>query len=70
MRTVPVRLTREQALREAKEQLEGYESALPDGTKILSVETQDKTQDGELVVSSLLRCEENIARESEILIKS
>ena len=70
MRAVPVSLTRAQALREAKERLEGFTHALPEGTKVLSAETRDETRDGELIVSYVLHCEENIAKESEILIKS
>lgn len=70
MRSVPLSLSRKQALGRAAGQLENYGRSLPEGTKILSVQTKDTEKDGTLVVSYTVRCEENIARESEMLIKS
>jgi len=70
MRTVPVAILREQAVRQAKEKLAGYKKSLPQKTKILSERISDRTENDALIFSVSLTCEENIAEESEILIKS
>lgn len=70
MRTVTVRVSREQALAAAREKVEGYKKNLPQVTKILSVEEGEETDGKTLQYTAVLRCEENIAKESEILIKS
>ena len=70
MRTVPVRVSREQALAAAREKVEGYKRNLPQVTKILSVEESGETDGKTLQYTAVLRCEEDIAKESEILIKS
>lgn len=70
MRTVPVRVSREQALAAAREKVEGYKRNLPQVTKVLSVEESEETDGKTLQYTAVLRCEENIAKESEILIKS
>ncbi|WP_411676253.1 sporulation protein YqfD [Caproicibacter sp.] len=70
MCTVPVTVTRQQAVAEAKKDLAEYEKNLPQGTKILSSSASDRTEKETLIYSVTLKCEENIAKESEILIKS
>jgi similar to stage IV sporulation protein len=70
MRTVPVVISTEQATRQAEEKLSGFEKNLPEGTKILSVRASDRTEKDVFIYSASLKCEENIAKESEILIKS
>lgn len=70
MKTVPVTLTRAQALRQAQEQLDEYEKNLPQRTRVLSVRWKDRTESRKLFYTAVLQCEENIAKESEILIKS
>ena len=70
MRTVPVEITKQQAAAQAEEKLSGYKKSLPKGTTILSQQVSDRTENQVLVYSALLKCEENIAEESEMLIKS
>lgn len=69
MQTAPVVISRQQAIGQAKEKLSGYEKNLPAGTKILGVQTSDRTENDVLIYSASFKCEENIAEESEILIK-
>ena len=70
MRASSVTLTREQALGRASEQLKSYQESLPEESRILSVQTKIMVKNGKLMVSYTIRCEENIAKESEMLIKS
>lgn len=70
VRTVPITLTRRQAEDQAKEELANYEKALPEGTKVLSTAAEGRDENGTFIYSVTLKCEENIAKESEILIKS
>jgi similar to stage IV sporulation protein len=69
MRTVPVRLTEQQALEQAKEKLSDYEKNLPQDTKVLAVSTSHRIENDTFIYSVTLKCEENIAEKSEILIK-
>jgi similar to stage IV sporulation protein len=69
MRTVPVRLTEQQALEQAKEKLSDYEEKLSKDTKILAVSTSHRIENDTFIYSVTLKCEENIAEKSEILIK-
>jgi sporulation protein YqfD len=67
-KTVKVTLTREQALAEARKQiLEKERSGLNDA-QILSSSADDKISGSSLIYTVILKCVENIAQESEILI--
>ncbi|MFU0832982.1 MAG: Sporulation protein [Oscillospiraceae bacterium] len=70
MRTVPIHLTEQQALAQAKEKLSAYQKNLPQDTKVLAVSTSQRIEKDTFIYSVTLKCEENIAQESEILIKS
>lgn len=70
MRTVPIHLTQQQALAQAKEKLSEYQKNLPPDTKVLAVSASHRIEKNSLIYSATLKCEENIAKESEILIKS
>lgn len=65
---VNVTLTREQALKEAQQQIEQKEKEMKDA-QILSSSASDKISDSKLIYTVLVKCRENIAQESEILIK-
>ncbi len=70
MRTVPVEISRQQAIGQAKKKLSEYERNLPEGTKVLSAQAQDRVKNGTLVYSASIKCKENISKQSEILIKT
>lgn len=70
MRTVPVVISTREAIGQAEEKMKKYEENLPEGTKILSVHASNRTENNVLIYSAVLKCEENIAEESEMLIKS
>lgn len=62
-------LTKRQALDEAKKQIEASEKKDLSGLKIVSTVFDDKIENGSLVCTATVKCEEDIAKESEILIK-
>lgn len=62
-------LTKQQALDEAKKQIEASEKTTLAGAKILSSTWKDSVEDRKLICTATVKCEENIAKESEILIK-
>ncbi|MCI1966707.1 MAG: sporulation protein YqfD [Oscillospiraceae bacterium] len=70
MQAKSVEISRQQAIVKAKEKLLEYEKSLPGDAKILSSDVSDRIEQEVLIYSASLKCEENIAEESEILIKS
>jgi similar to stage IV sporulation protein len=67
--TAAVTLTREQALKEAEKLMTQKEKDELKDAKIISRNVSDKIVGSKLIYTSLVKCDENIARESEILIK-
>ncbi|NLJ30376.1 MAG: sporulation protein YqfD [Clostridiales bacterium] len=68
-KAVPVKLTQRQAVDEAKKIIEKKQKETLGGAKILSCEGTEKAEGSRLIYTALVKCEENIAKESEILIK-
>lgn len=68
-RTEEITLTREQALAEAKKQIEQQELAQLKDAKIVSSSETGEVSEGKLIYTVQMKCEENIAQESEIVIK-
>lgn len=64
-----VTLTRKQAQALADTQIASQASAMLGEGMILCTQASDTVRDGKLIRTAILHCEENIARESEILIK-
>ncbi len=67
--TVDVTLTREQAREEAQEQLKRKLQQELGDAKIISTSESDKVSGSKLIFTENVKCEQNIAQESEILIK-
>lgn len=66
--SVSVMLTKEQAVEEAKKMLENkIKEELPNA-KVISVSASDQMKDSKLFYTATVKCEENIVKESEILI--
>lgn len=63
-------LTKEQAHAEAGRKLEEMERNELRGVKVVSVDADETVKDGKLIYTAKLKCEENIAEESEIFIKN
>ncbi len=68
-RTMDITLTKEQALEEAKKQMEQKQKEVLKDAKITSISTNDKITNSKLIYTAHIKCSENIAQESEILIK-
>lgn len=68
-RTETITLTKEQALAEAKKQMEQKKKEELKDAKIVSASEDARFTDSGLIYTIQAKCEENIARESEILIK-
>lgn len=64
-----VTLTNEQARAQADAQIASRASKMLGQGKVLSARSTDTVRDGRLIRTAILHCEENIAKESEILIK-
>lgn len=67
--TVDVVATKEQALDEAKKKVEIMIKEQLNDAKITSVVENSKIVESKLIYSAQIKCEENIAQESEIIIK-
>ncbi len=67
--TAAVTLTREEALKEAEVQIAQKEEQSLNGAQVISSSGSDKIVGSRLIYSALVKCRENIAQESEILIK-
>ncbi len=68
-RTENINLTKQQAIAEAKKQVEQKQKAELKDAKIISVSEDSNFTDSRLIYTQKVKCEENIAQESEILIK-
>nr|WP_319487474.1 sporulation protein YqfD [uncultured Caproiciproducens sp.] len=68
-KTENITLTKEQAIAEAKKQIEQKQAEELKDAKIISVSASDNFIDSKLIYTVKVKCEENIAQESEILIK-
>ena len=66
--TVPVTLNKEQAIREAEQRLLQQEKELKN-VEIISQTASDKIVGSKLIYTANVKCRENIAQESEIIIK-
>ena len=67
--TVDVTLTKEQALVEAKKQMAQKQKEELGDAKIVSMNPSEQIDGSKLLYRELVKCEENIAQESEIIIK-
>ena len=68
-KTEDIKLTREQAIEEAKKQIQNMQKEQLKDVKITEAKSTDKITDSKLIYTVYMKCEENIAQESEILIK-
>lgn len=68
--TVAVTLTEPQAVEEAKKIIERRQKEELRDAKVLSSSGTAKIQNGKLIYTAVLKCEENIAKESEILTET
>lgn len=68
-KTIDVTLTKEQALQEAKKLMEQKQKEELKDAKITSVSLTEKITNNQFIYTALVKCEENIAQESEIVIK-
>ena len=67
--TVNITLTREQARKEAEKQMKQKLDRELNGAKVISAVGNDNIIDSRLIYTEIVKCEQNIAQESEILIK-
>ncbi|WP_312695122.1 sporulation protein YqfD [Caproiciproducens sp.] len=68
-RTENITLTKQQAIAEAKNQMEQKQKEELKDAKIISASEDSNFADSRLIYTLKVKCEENIAQESEILIK-
>ncbi len=67
--TVNITLTTEQARKEAEKQMKQKLEQELSGAKITEASSSDQTVGSKLIYTEVVKCEQNIAQESEILIK-
>lgn len=68
-RTMDITLTRQQVLEEAEKQMAQKQNEELKDAKIISISATDKIVNSKFIYTVLIKCEENIAQESEIVIK-
>ena len=68
-KVIDVTLTKEQALEEAKKLMEEKQKTELKDAKITSVSLAEKITNDQFIYTALVKCEENVAQESEIVIK-